>query len=112
MLPTDYAFAQFLVSVGCRHLRSDAAVVAHAASAHASGRAYEAVTRSLAFRARIARGRRHAERRAIARAKAELMAPVATVAISATTRPKFTFTEAQMAIAIGVQQQQLTKAAS
>ena len=38
--------------------------------------------------------------------------PVPTVAKSATTRPKFTFTEAQMAIAIGVHQTQLQKAAS
>ena len=38
--------------------------------------------------------------------------PTPTVAISATTRPKFTFTDAQMAIAIGVYQTQLQKAAS
>lgn len=36
--------------------------------------------------------------------------PLATVANFATTRPKFTFTEAQMAIAIAVHTQQLTKA--
>ena len=32
------------------------------------------------------------------------------VAITATTRPKFTFTDAQIAIAMAVQKQQLTKA--
>ena len=38
------------------------------------------------------------------------LAPIATVAISATTRPKFTFTDAQIAIAMAVQARQLTKA--
>ena len=38
--------------------------------------------------------------------------PIPPVAKSATTRPKFTFTDAQMAIAIGVYQTQLQKAAS
>ena len=38
--------------------------------------------------------------------------PLPTVANIATTRPKFTFTDAQMAIAIGVYQTQLQKAAS
>ena len=36
--------------------------------------------------------------------------PPATVANIATTRPKFTFTDAQMAIAIGVQARQLKEA--
>ena len=38
--------------------------------------------------------------------------PAPTVAKNATTRPKFTFTDAQMAISIGVYQTQLQKAAS
>ena len=38
--------------------------------------------------------------------------PLPTVANIATTRPKFTFTDAQMAIAMAVHAQQLTKAAS
>ena len=36
--------------------------------------------------------------------------PLATVANIATTRPKFTFTEAQIAIAIGVQTRQMKEA--
>ena len=36
--------------------------------------------------------------------------PTPTVAISATTRPKFTFTDAQMAIAMAVQARQLKEA--
>ena len=36
--------------------------------------------------------------------------PLPTVAISATTRPKFTFTEAQMAIAMAVRARQLKEA--
>ena len=39
-------------------------------------------------------------------------APLATVANIATTRPKFTFTDAQIAIAMAVHARQLTKAAS
>ena len=37
-------------------------------------------------------------------------APIATVANIATTRPKFTFTDTQIAIAMAVQARQLTKA--
>ena len=37
-------------------------------------------------------------------------APIATVAKSATTRPKFTFTEAQIAIAMAVQTRQMKEA--
>ena len=121
MLPTDYAFTKFLAFVGRSNLRYDAAAVAIAALSHTASREYEAQTRSLAHRGARARGRRRAEVHAIALAKAALVrdpvrvhdvhdVPVPTVANFATTRPKFTFTDAQIAIAIGVQEQQLTKA--
>ena len=123
MLPTDYAFTKFLAFVGRSNLRYDAAAVAIAALTHTASREYEAETRSLAHRGSRAAGRRRAEVHAIALAKAALVRdPVhvpdvhdvltPTVAISATTRPKFTFTDAQMAIAIGVYQTQIQKAAS
>ena len=41
-----------------------------------------------------------------------VVAPAPPVAISATTRPKFTFTDAQIAIAMAVHETQLQKAAS
>ena len=107
MLPTDDAFTKFLAYVGRSNLRYDAAAVAIAASVRGPAREYEAQTRSLAHRAARARGRRRAEVRAIALAKA---APPATVANIATPRKPFTFTDAQMAIAMAVQKQQLTKA--
>ena len=121
MLPTDYAFTKFLAIAGHSNLRYDAAAVAIAALTHTAIREYEAETRSLAFRGARARGRRRAEVRAIALAKAALVRdPVrvhdvhdvlaATVAISATTRPKFTFTDAQMAIAMAVQARQMKEA--
>ena len=113
MLPTDYAFTKFLAFVGRSNLRYDAAAVAIAALTHTAGREYEAQTRSLAHRGARARGRRRAEVHAIALAKAALVrdpVPLPTVANFATTRPKFTFTDAQIAIAIGVQQTQLQKA--
>ena len=117
MLPTDYAFTKFLAIVGRSNLRYDAAAVAIAASVRAPAREYEAETRSLAHRGARARGRRRAEVHAIALAKAARVVKVsrrkpsvATVAKSATTRKPFTFTDAQMALAIAVQKQQLTKA--
>ena len=115
MLPTDDAFTKFLALVGRSNLRYDAAAVAVAASVRGPAREYEAETRSLAVRAARARGRRRAEVRAIALAKAALVRDVrdvraATVANIATTRKPFTFTDAQMALAIAVQKQQLTKA--
>ena len=121
MLSTDHDFAAFLAIVGRSNLRYDAAAVAIAALTHTASREYEAQTRSLAHRGARARGRRRAEVRAIALAKAALvrdpvhvpdvhdvLAP--TVAKSATTRPKFTLTEAQMAIAMAVQTRQMKEA--
>ena len=118
MLPTDYAFTKFLALVGRSNLRYDAAAVAIAALTHTASRDYEAVTRSLAHRGARAAGRRRAEVHAVALAKAALVrdpvrvhdVPVPTVANFATARPKFTFTDAQIAIAMAVQQTQLTKA--
>ena len=118
MLPTDYAFTKFLAFVGHSNLRYDAAAVAIAALTHTASREYEAQTRSLAFRGARAAGRRRAEVHAIALAKAARLAVVrdpvlpATVANIATTRPKFTFTDAQIAIAMAVQTRQTMKEAS
>ena len=67
----------------------------------------------MAVRAARARGRRRAEVRAIAAARAALVrnpVPLATVANIATPRKPFTFTDAQIAIAMAVHAQQLTKA--
>ena len=116
MLPTDYAFTKFLAFVGRSNLRYDAAAVAIAALTHTASREYEAETRSLAHRGARARGRRRAEVHAIALAKAARLAvvrdpvPLPTVANFATTRPKFTFTDAQIAIAMAAQARQLKEA--
>ena len=122
MLPTDDAFTKFLAFVGRSNLRYDAAAVAIAALTHTASRDYEAETRSLAHRGARARGRRRAEVHAIALAKAALVVkvshrksratPPAVVANIATPRKPFTFTDAQMALAMAVHTQQLTKAAS
>ena len=117
MLPTDYAFTKFLAFVGRSNLRYDAAAVAIAALTHTASREYEAETRSLAHRWARARGRRRAEVHAIALAKAAAVVKVShrkpsvpTVANFATARPKFTFTDAQIAIAMAAQAIQMTKA--
>ena len=121
MLPTDYAFTKFLAIVGRSNLRYDAAAVAIAALTHTASREYEAQTRSLAHRGARARGRRRAEVHAIALAKAALVRDpvrvhdvhdvhVPTVANFATTRPKFTFTDAQIAIAMAAQARQMKEA--
>lgn len=113
MLPTDYAFTKFLAFVGRSNLRYDAAAVAIAALSHTASREYEAQTRSLAHHGARARGRLRAEVHAIALAKAALVrdpVPLPTVAKTATTRPKFTFTDAQIAIAMAAQVRQMKEA--